>query len=97
MNDFLSTFIDHIRDLKLKKLHSMGYKYGNHGKLKKNREQKLQILEKEAKNYEVMLTNLTEEHLKYAHRVSQVSDHKFIMELRQDVETSKDQINQLQK
>ena len=37
LNDFLTRFVDHVKEVKMKKLHGMGYKYGNTGKLKKDR------------------------------------------------------------
>lgn len=97
MNDFLSDFIDHLKEQKLKKIHSMGYKYGNHGKLKKTKEDKLEILTAEFKNYENMLANLTEEREKFSNRMSQVTDHKYVLALRQEVENTKEHITQMQK
>ena len=97
MNDFLSEFIDHLKELKLVNLYSMSYKYGNNGKLKKTRDEKLKKLNAESKNYESMLTNLLKEHRKYKNRVNLVTDHRFIIDLRKDVAESNDYIDKLQR
>lgn len=97
MNEYLSQFIDHVKDQKLIKIHSMGYKYGNNGKLKQNREQKLEKLAAESENYKRMIRNLTDEHAKYKSRVDLVTDTKYVLALRQDVSDTKDYISQLQK
>lgn len=97
MNEYLSQFIDHIKDQKLVKIHSMGYKYGNNGKLKQNRDQKIEKLAAESENYKRMIANLTDEHVKYKSRVELVTDTKYVLALRQDVCDTKDYIGQLQK
>jgi hypothetical protein len=97
MNDFLSNFIDYVKDVRMKKMYGIEYRYGNHGKLKKNREEKIHRLEAESKNYEHMLLNMTEEHLKIRNRVAQVTDHKYVMELREEVDNTKEFINQLKR
>ena len=71
--------------------------FRNNGKLKKSRSEKLFKLEAETKNYEHMLMNMSEEHLKFKNRHAQVTDHNYVLELRQKVEESKSQINQYQK
>lgn len=97
LNDFLSQFIDFIKESKLKRMYGMSYKYGKNGKYKKNEEEKAHIRQAEVKNYEHMLGNLNEEFVKYSNRLAQVTDPKYVLELRQEVATSKDQITQLQK
>lgn len=97
MNDFLSKFIEHVREVKLKKISGMGYKYGNFGKLRKNKEEKVRVLEAEEQNYEHMIANMTEEHAKYTNRVGQVTDYNYVLALRRAVNDSKDYITQLQK
>ena len=37
MNDFLSKYIDYVKEIKLKKMNGMQYKYGSNGKLKKDK------------------------------------------------------------
>lgn len=56
-----------------------------------------QKLEAESKNYEHMLVNMSEEYYKFKSRLSQVKDHKYVMELKQSVTDTKDQISQYQK
>lgn len=75
----------------------MSYKYGKNGKYKQNEEEKAHIRQAEIKNYEHMLSNLNEEFVKYSNRLAQVTDPKYVLEIRQEVATSKDQIAQLQK
>lgn len=75
----------------------MGYKYGNNGKLKKTREEKIQKLEAESHNYKNMIANLREEHAKHKFRVQEVTDPKFILNLRQEVTDSYEQIEKLQR
>jgi hypothetical protein len=97
LNDFLSQFIDFIKESKLKRMYGMSYKYGKNGKYKQNEEEKAHIRQAEIKNYEHMLSNLNEEFVKYSNRLAQVTDPKYVLEIRQEVATSKDQIAQLQK
>ena len=44
-----------------------------------------------------MLTNMTDEYMKYKNRVEQVTDHNYVLQLRKEVENSKEQINNLQR
>jgi len=93
MNDFLSEFIDHLKEKKMVTMSSIGYKYGNNGKLKKTKEQKLKRLNAESRNYEVMLSNLLEEHIKYKSRLQQVTDPKFVLELKRETSDSHEYIS----
>jgi esterase/lipase len=97
MNEYLSKFIDYIKDQKLIKTHSMGYKYGNNGKLKKSKEEKIEKLTAESDNYQRMIENLTDEHTKLKTKVELVTDPKYVVAIRQDVSDTKDYINELQK
>jgi len=97
MNQFLSKFIEYVKDLKLKKLHGMEYKYGKSGKLKKNTHDKMKQLEAEAVNYDHMLGNMAEEHMKQANRMKLVTDYKYVLQLREEVRMSKEHIINLNK
>lgn len=95
MNDFLSECIDHLKKKKLVSLNTMSYKYGNNGKLKKTKNQKMKKLNAESGNYRNMLSNLLEEHQKYKNRVNLITDSKYILDLRQDVSESSEYIDKL--
>ena len=75
----------------------MGYKYGDNGKLKKTREEKIRRLTAESQNYKNMIANLSEEHHKYKQRVQKVKDPKFVLDLQKEVSDSHDYIEKLHK
>ncbi|CAI2363159.1 unnamed protein product [Moneuplotes crassus] len=97
MNGFLSDLIDHLKEKKLASLNSLDYKYGNNGKLKKTREEKIRKLTAESQNYQNMIANLSEEHRKYKERIFQISDPSFILTLQKEVAESSEQIDKLNK
>lgn len=70
----------------------MSYKYGQNGKMKKSRDEKLKNKRLEANNYSKMLKNLKEEHEKVKTRVFQVQDHKYLINLRKEVKETKEYI-----
>ena len=73
----------------------MSYKYGNHGKLKKSKDEKLRFQEQEGQNYTKMLKNLREEHQKIKNRVFQVQDHRYILNLKKEVKETKKKIKEM--
>lgn len=67
------------------------------GKYKKSSTEILNKLDAEARNYEHMLTNMSEEHAKFKERHAQVTDHSYVLQLRQMIDETKEQITQYQK
>ena len=58
MNTYLSEFLEMLKDNRLKKVSSMGYKYGQNGRLKKTEDQQIKNLSFEETNYTKMLQKL---------------------------------------
>ncbi|CAI2363241.1 unnamed protein product [Moneuplotes crassus] len=97
MNEFLSDFIEHIKEKKLASISSIGYKYGDNGKLKRTREEKIRRLTAESQNYKNMIANLSEEHQKYKQRIQKIKDPKFVLDLQKEVTDSYEYIEKLHK
>ncbi|CAI2360898.1 unnamed protein product [Moneuplotes crassus] len=95
LNEYLSSFLTHVKEFKQKTHSSMSYKYGSHGKLKKNRDEKLKAQDQETQNYSKMLKNLREEHLKTKNRVFQVQDPRYILNLKKEVKKTKEKIREM--
>lgn len=95
VNDYLTKFLEMLKDNKLRKMHSMGYKYGSHGKLKKTKDELVKYRDQEAVNYSKMLKNMEEEHTRVKQRVFQVQDHKYVINLRAQVKESQKIIKEL--
>lgn len=62
LNAYLTKFLETLKENKLKKMHSLGYKYGSHGRLRKSRDEKIKFKMLEADNYERMIKNMSEEY-----------------------------------
>ncbi|CAI2362053.1 unnamed protein product [Moneuplotes crassus] len=95
VNEYLSTFLVHVKEYKEKTHSSMSFKYGSQGKLKKTRDQKLKFQDQENHNYSKMLKNLSEEHQKTKNRVFQVQDPRYILNLKREVRETKEKIKEM--
>ena len=85
-----------LKENKLKKFSSMGYKYGQHGRLKKTKDQKIQGYSYEEANYEKIIQNMSEDYQKYKKRLKQVQDHNYILNLKSQIDQSKHMIAEIQ-
>lgn len=75
----------------------MSYKYGNNGKLKQSRDEKIKCRNNEAVNYTKMIQNLTDEHNRIKQRLFKVQDHKYVLGLRDEIRETKEVIEELSK
>lgn len=76
-------------------MHSMSYKYGSQGRLKKDVQEQTRLKNLEETNYQKMLANLSEEHTRTKERLTQVQDHKYVLSLRSQIQESKQIIEEL--
>lgn len=96
MNTYLSEFLEMLKDNRLKKVSSMGYKYGQNGRLKKTEDEQIKNLSFEETNYTKMLQNLSEDYQKYKKRLNQVQDHEYILNLKSQITESKHMISEVE-
>jgi len=97
LNLYLTKFLETLKKNKLKKMHSLSYKYGSNGKLKKSRDEKIKISNLEADNYQKMLSNMTADYDRTKQRLFQVQDHNYVLNLRNEIKEAKHTIEQLKK
>lgn len=95
-NTYITEFLDVLKENKLKKVSSMGYKYGTNGKLKQTKEEKLKHYSLEEENYGKLLGNMSAEYSKVKARLFQVQDHHYVINLKEQIVQTGETIKELE-